>query len=219
MLHQHAGRNAMRITIDVTELVSTSPPVWKATLSPEQVRQLSTPLGSFGGASVILIDDPQYQSARHQLAFPFGSARVLNLGASADSLIVGVAAKAASPEPAPPGLGLSLGDKSFLHALRSSRVPEDLKEAGEKLILFARELDPAGDLQHKGQRHVSFPDNWVTFQIQPQVREILVTYKGNVPNRLKPTSSARRPYSGFKLRGSQDVEEAKRVLRGAIRRS
>jgi len=209
----------MRITIDVTEMISKSPPVWKAVLPPEQVRQLSAPLASFGGSSVILIDDPQYHSARDQLAFPFGSARVLNLGASADSLIVGVTEKGASPEPAPSNPGLSLGDKSFLHALRSSRVPEDLKEAGEKLIAFARELDPAGDLQQKGQRYVSFPDNWVTFQIQPQVREILVTYKGNVPNRLKATSSARRPYSGFKLRGSQDVEEAKRVLRGATRRA
>lgn len=208
----------MRITIDVTEMVSKSPPVWKATLSPEQVRQLSTPLGSFGGASVILINDPEYQSARHQLAFPFGSARVLNLGVSADSLILGISEKTALSETAPSGVGLSLGDRSFLHALCSSRVPEDLKEAGQQLVAFARELDPAGDLQHKGQRYVSSPDNWVTFQIQPQVREILVTYKGNVPNGLKATSSARRPYSGFKLRGLQDVEEAKRVLRGATRR-
>jgi hypothetical protein len=208
----------MRITIDVCEMVSKSPPVWKATLGPEQVRQLSTPLASFGGSSVILIDDPEYHSARSQLAFPFGSARVLNLGVSADSLIVGIIGKAASPEPAPPSPGLSLGDKSFLHALRSSRVPDDLKDAGEHLIAFARELDPGGDLQHKGQRYVSIPDNWVTFQIQPQVREILVTYKGNVLNGLKPTSSARRPYSGFKLRGLQDIEEAKRVLRGATRR-
>jgi hypothetical protein len=208
----------MRITLDVTEMVSKAPPVWKASLPPEEVRQLSTPLGSFGGASVILIDDPEYQSARNQLAFPFGSARVLNLGASADAFILGVSEKAAASDLAPSSAGLSLGDKSFLHALRSSRVPDDLKEAGEQLVLIVRELDPAGDLQHKGQRYVSFPDNWVTFQIQPQVREILDTYKGNVKNRLKPTSSARRPYSGFKLRGLHDIEEAKRVLRGATRR-
>jgi hypothetical protein len=208
----------MRITIDVTEMVSKSPPVWKATLPPEQVRQLSTPLGSFGGVSVILIDDPEYQSARHQLAFPFGSARVLNLGASAESLILGVRDETALSESARSGPGLSLGDKSFLLALRSSSLPDNLKEAGQQLVAFVRDLDPAGDLQHKGQRYVSFPDNWVTFQIQPQVREILVTYKGNVPNRLKPTSSARRPYSGFKLLGLQDVEDAKRVLRGATRR-
>jgi hypothetical protein len=207
----------MRITIDVMEMVSKSPPVWKAMLPPEQVRQLSAPLGSFGGASVILIDGPEYQSARHQLAFPFGSARVLNLGASDESLILGVAEKTAIAESAFLSPGLSFGDKSFLLALRSSRLSDDLKEAAEQLVSFVREEDPAGDLQHKGQRYVSFPDNWVTFQIQPQVREILVTYKGYVQSRLK-SASARRPYHGFKLRGLQEIEEAKRVLRGATRR-
>jgi len=213
----------MRITIEVDESVSESPPIWKATLSPEEVRHLSSPLTSSGGASVIFVDDPEYEPKQRQLAFSFGKARVLNLGASPQAVIVG----GAQQQPAnasgeqhrgASSSGLGLGDKQMLSVIRSSKLPDDLKEAGEKLIEFVRDLDPAGDLRHEGQRYVNRQDNWVTFQIQPQVREILVTYKGNVPNRLKPTSSARRPYSGFKLRALQDLEEAKRVLRGATRR-
>jgi hypothetical protein len=213
----------MRITINIDEPVSKSPPVWKATLPPDEVRQLSPPLTSAGGASVIFVDDPDYEPKHRQLAFAFGKARVLNLGDSPQVVIVGAT-------PIGPGGGpvsadaatnkavLGLGDRQMLSLIRSSKLPDDLKDAGTQLVEFARSLDPAGDLRHEGQRYVNRQDNWVTFQIQPQVREILVTYKGSVPNRLKATSSARRPYCGFKLRGLQDIEEAKRVLRGATRR-
>ena len=79
----------MRITIEVDESVSESTPIWKATLSPEEVRHLSPPLTSSGGASIIFVDDPEYEPKQRQLAFPFGKARVLNLGASPQAVIVG----------------------------------------------------------------------------------------------------------------------------------
>ena len=212
----------MRITINVDQAVSDSPAIWTAALSPEEVRHLSPPLTAGSGPTVITVEDAEYEPRERELAFAFGKARVLNLGETSQVVIVGRTQETSLSEGQEKvlesdGRGLGPGDKHLLSALHSSKLPDDLKDTAQQLVEFVRALDPAGDLQHKPPRFVSFPDNWVTFQIQPQVREILVTYKGHVPTRLK-SASARRPYSGFKVRGLQDVEEAKRVLRGATRR-
>lgn len=214
----------MRITVEIINALSDFPAVWSAMLPPEQVRNLSTPLASVGEASIIVIEGAEYDATEHRLAFPFGGARVLNLGTTSQTVLVGASDQtsvSAGSEIAPNGVTrgppLGLGDREFLRFLCSSKVPDGLKEAGQQLAEFVRSLDPAGDLKHKPPRHVSFPDNWVTFQIQPQVREIMVTFKGAISTRLK-SASARRPYQGFKVRGLEDVEEAKRVLQGAKRR-
>ena len=169
---------------------------------------------------MLLVEHAEFDPAQERLSFPLGGARVLNLGASDEAVFVAAHLTERSvhedSSEVVANTRLGFGDRDCVQAF--ARLPEDLQEAARQIIAHIRALDPSGDLAHKSPRYVNFPDNWVTLQAQPQVREILITFKGAVDTTLK-NASARPPYQGFKVRGLIEVPEAKRVLSLAQRRA
>jgi hypothetical protein len=229
VLHQHADyvlmqEDQMRITVNIEDVTAYSASLWTGIVAPEKVRNLSSPLSSVGSPSVLLVEEPDFDEANRLLSFPLGNALVLNVGTTDEAVFIAARAEeqeeATQPTTTKVDTGtdvrLGFGDRECIRSF--DRLPDDLREAGRQLIEHVRRLDPNGDLRYKPPRFVNSPDNWVTLQPQPQVREILVTFKGSVQTHLKQSKSARRPYQGFKLRSLEDVGEAKRVLASAQRR-
>lgn len=213
----------MRITVTIENVTEQTPSLWTGSIAPESVRRLGAALSAAGKASVLLVEQAEFDAAEDRLSFPLGGARVLNLGATEEAIFVAtsdidqaveaVASRVSEPANDP---RLGFGDRDCIKAF--SRLPDELQEAARQLVAHIRALAPNGDLAHKPPRYVNFPDNWVTLQAQPQVREILITFKGAVETTLK-SASARRPYQGFKVRGLGDVPEAKRLLSLAQRKA
>lgn len=209
----------MRIMVTIENVAEQTANLWTGSIAPGSVGRLGTALSNAGGTSVLLVEDAEFDEALERLSFPLGGARVLNLGTSDEAVFVAArlmehAAPPSSAQAADHRLGF--GDRDCVKAF--ARLPDDLQQAAREIVGHIRALDPNGDLTLKAPRYVNFPDNWVTLQAQPQVREILITFKGAVDTTLK-SASARRPYQGFKVRGLDEVAEAKRVLSLAHRRA
>lgn len=218
----------MRIMVDVEEAAAIAPLIWTAAVSPENVRKLSSPLSSTGMISILLVEEARYETGANRLSFPFGSVRVLNLGTTNQAVFVSAVESASEHVPQADGsapssdaqnaneVRLGFGDRDCIRAF--SRMPVELMEVGRRLVETIRGIDPNGDFKQEGHRFVNRPDNWVTLQAQPRVREILVTFKGSVETNLK-TASARRPYQGVKVRSAEDLQEVARIFAAAKRRS
>lgn len=218
----------MRIMVNIENAVALKSDVWSASVAPANVRNLSAPLSTAGVTSVVLVEGVEFDVAARCLSFPFGSVRVLNLGSSDDALFIsgidtaGDAGAKEAPVETQTDEGssseqvrLGFGDRDCLRGF--AQMSPELQLAAQQAVEHIRKLDPSGDLQKEGQRYVNRPDNFVTLQPQPRVSDILVTFKGSVKTTLKE-ASARRPYQGFKIRGTGDVPEALRVLQLAKRR-
>lgn len=212
----------MKIMVTIENVTRYAPNVLAGSIAPDGVAKLGNALSTAGGPSVVLVEDVEFDIECSRMSFPFGAARVLNLGTTDEAVFVSAAAdwdengpSAGVDSISAPDVRLGFGDRDCVKAFH--RLPDDLQEAAQILIEHIRQLDPSGDLQHKHPRYVNAPDNWVTLQAQPQVKDILVTFKGSAKTALTP-ASARRPYQGFKVRSLDDVPEAKRVLSLAQRR-
>lgn len=216
----------MQILVTIDEANKLSTGIWSASLSPANVRQLGTPAAEVGSRSVILLDDPRYNSDTGQVAFPFNAARVLNLG-STDSTIFVAAGEdqpfSAEPQPqgadetsaAVDGPRLGLGDRQLLRM--TANFPSDMQKAAASIVEYVRELDPSGDFQRERNRYVNRRDNFVAIEPQTRNKQLLINVRGKVATQLS-TLSTFNGYTAFKLAKSDDLPQVLRAIEAATRK-
>jgi hypothetical protein len=194
--------------------------VWKARLSPAEVRLLGPNVQIAGDTTVLLLsEDVKFDASRGQLAFDPTKARLLNAGTSDSAILIGSGAR--TPTAVVPRQAtkqeLRGGDARFL-----SSLPSQLQELGESLLSAVRAKYP-GELKfyNDSGRYVETPDNFWT--IKPQGRDISfrITVRGAPESFSGVRTLAPRPdrtgYSTFKIERAGQVEELIRLL-GQVRR-
>jgi hypothetical protein len=111
-----------------------------------------------------------------------------------------------------------LGDRQFLTCLE--QVPT-LKAAGEQILRRIRERSP-GDLKRtSGRLFKETPDNFWAIEVQPRVRTLNISVRGNSGWFGKQGISIPdgwQGYSRFKVHGNADVENAVSVISAAKRK-
>lgn len=189
--------------------------VWKARLSPAEVRLLDPRAESAGAITVLLLsDEPGFDIKRKQLSFDPSKAKLLNAGTSDTAILVGglptntqpIRSKGAAP------VALGSGDSRFL-----SSLPSHLNELGTKLLQAARSKYP-GDLTfyEASGKYVEAPDNFWTIRPQPRDESFRITVRGRPESFKAPATLELKPdmtgYSSFKVERIGQVEEFLRVL-------
>lgn len=190
--------------------------VWKAQLSPSELRFLDPKASSVGSMTVLfLYEAPAYDPTLHQLSFDPASAKVVNAGTTDDAILI-ANSKRASPTDqhlAPARLlKAGAGDARFLHAL-----PSQLQELGRAIVEAVRS-DYPGDLvfYEASGKYVEAPDNFWTIRPQPRDESFRITVRGR-PESFGPVKSLEiKPdmtgYSSFKIERQGQIDELLGVL-------
>ena len=189
--------------------------VWKARLSPAEVRLLGPNAQTAGDTTVLLLSEGmRFDATRGQLAFDPTKAKLLNAGTSDYAIFIGGAAVAATLPTAkavtpPEARG---GDARFLASL-----PSQLQELGN-LLLSAVRARYQGELKYfeDSGRYIETPDNFWT--IKPQARDVSfrITVRGTPDSFSDAAVLAPKPdrtgYSTFKVERTGQIEALVRLL-------
>jgi hypothetical protein len=189
--------------------------VWKARLSPADLRLLDPRAESNGAITVLLLsDDPRFDVEKKQLSFDPSKVKLLNVGTSDTAILVGGVPTDTTPIRstglAPAAIGS--GDSRFLNAL-----PSHLNELGTKLLQGVRRKYP-GDLTfyETSGKYVEAPDNFWTVRPQPRDESFRITVRGRPESFKVPATLELKPdmtgYTSFKVERIGQIEEFLRVL-------
>ncbi len=203
----------MRVTVDGAK--RTLDGVWRAKLSPRETGVFGPCDSRHGDWSVIAVAGP-VDLDEGALSFDPSAARLLNVGATEQAIILAsVTEGAEAPPPNAPVATPRGGDAHFLENL-----PPELHPLGQSLLAAVRNHF-AGQLKFhpKSRKYVETPDNFWTVTIQPRVRALQITIRGEPESFRKPQRLELKPdmksYSAFKVRGEQDLDEALAIIRQA----
>lgn len=212
----------LRVTIEGVDRLSDG--VWMAKLPPSDSDVFGPCSTRSGDWTVVLFDDaPQYDSARRILSVEPRRARLLNVGASDQAIMLGPLAVTAGRESASPsitgpgssGQPQSIGDQRFLDALT-----EELAPLGRQLLVEVRRHF-RGELKfyHDSRRFVETPDNFWTVKVQPRDQSLSITVRG-LPEffgtlRTLQLVQERSRYSRFKVARPDQLSDAISVIRKA----
>lgn len=183
--------------------------IWKANLSPAEVRLLGMSASAAGEKTVVLLDGlPKFERAESRLVFDPAAARLLIAGSSSEAIFIssgkGVTTNRDTRSPS--------GDGAFL-----SSLPSDLRELGQAVLSVVRSKF-SGELRFypKSGRYVDTPDNFWTVKPQPRDISFRITVRGvpesfsGVPSlELKADQSG---YSSFKISTERQLQAFARVL-------
>lgn len=212
----------MQIQVTIDEAVEVSTGVWSADLSPANVRQLGKPSADAGGRSILVINEPDYDSGAKRLAFSINAAHVLNVGTSNRALFVSAAepedtsadsAKSQESSDAKPRLGA--GDGLLLKSIEA--FPEPIRNAAINVLERVRQLDPGGDFRRHKNRFVNRRDNFVAIEPQTRLHQLLINVRGKVETPL-PQLSTFNGYTAFKLSAPSDLAQVLRAIEAATRK-
>lgn len=206
----------MRVII---EQVSKGPDnIWAASIDPQRLIRLATPLRQGGRLNVVLVTHPAYDPGSHSLQFDLDTAILLNLGNTFDSVLIDSKEGASGqvmPTPEGSERERAQGDLNFLKDL--SRLPEPVKLLGEKLLTKVRESFP-GELTYaeKSGKYVETPNNFWVVRIQPRAKSLRIVVFGG-PERhgeLKTITLKKdqNGYSNFLIDSQHQLAEAVSVI-------
>ena len=195
--------------------------IWKARLSPSEIRFLDPKAENAGPFSVLLLtENPTFDREGRSLSFSPSGVKLLNAGTSDTAILIGAAASTARRRAFPestPGSNIS-GDQKFLESL-----PASLKALGEKLLKEVRSLFP-GDLAYyaKSGKFVQAPDNFWTIRPQPRDESFRITVRGRPESFADKGSLDIKPdmnsYSSFKVKECSQIDDLLRVLKQVRRK-
>lgn len=194
--------------------------VWKARLSPAEVRLLGPNAQASGDTTVLLLSEgAKFDAARGHLAFDPTKAKLLNAGTSDSAILIGTTGPSGGPAPVKTALPHEArgGDARFL-----SSLPSHLKELGAVLLSAVRSRYP-GELKffEKSGRYVDTPDNFWTIKPQPRAESFRITVRGTPDLFQDFKSLAPKPdqtgYSTFTVERTSQVDLLVRLL-GTVRR-
>jgi len=206
----------MGMIISVRDVQQLDVTVWKAQLSPQEIRFLGTKPFNYGNVSILLLaESPSFDKEKSILYFSPTNVHVLNLGSSPETIIVEAnPTETICPEnefKAPTG-SLNKGDAHFMKEL-----PTSLKQLGSA-ILHAVRADFPGELKlfPKSGKYVETPDNFWTIRPQGRDQSFRITVRGGPGNFDSPKSLVLRPdmtgYSSFKVSNSSQIGELVSIL-------
>jgi len=204
----------MRVTVDGAKKILDG--LWRAKLSPCETGLFGPSDSRHGDWSVIAVAGPVHLEENASLSFDPSAARLLNVGATEQAIILATVSESAEPpQPAAPVAAPRGGDAHFLENL-----PSELRSLGEALLSAIRSHF-AGQLRFhpKSRKYVETPDNFWTVTIQPRVRALQITIRGEPESFSKPRhvelKHDMKSYSAFKLRSEQELSEALSIIRQA----
>lgn len=207
----------MAISLTIPNVSVLDSGVWKAKLSPDDLRFLGGNATRLGPVSVLLLlDDVSFDRASSQLSFNPAQARVLNLGSTDSAVILESRTQAdgaQQTEPSgPQGEHVLGGDSDFLSAL-----PSNLRAFGAQLLTTVRANYP-GALKYfpKSGKYVETPDNFWTVRIQTRDESFRITVRGRPDDFLPPgtiqLSRDMTGYSSFKLSAPSQLTDFVKIL-------
>lgn len=210
----------MALLFQVDEATQLGDGVWRARLSPSEVRLLDPRAEGIGGVTILLLTDaPKFDAATQHLSFDPSKAKLLNAGTSDIAILIGGATTSTKELGAKSGgaAPLSSGDSRFINA-----IPAHLCDLGTKLLSEVRRKYP-GDLTYyeASGKYVDAPDNFWTIRPQPRDGSFRITVRGRPASfdgsgtlKIKPDMPG---YSSFKIERVAQIEEFMQVL-GQVRR-
>jgi hypothetical protein len=197
--------------------------VWLLPLAPHEVRQLGEVKTAVGELSVILVNQPSFNTGTREFRFDATEVTVLNVGTLAQAVALSIGS-VAPVEPlkgsTTPASSLGLGDKEFI-TLAERELEGGLREAARKILTEVRAQYP-GDLKRGLRMNFNnVPDNFWGIIIQPRARSLLLTVRGT-PDRFQPSSLNLKPnrasYTRFIVDRLEQVDETLRIIRSARRK-
>jgi hypothetical protein len=206
----------MGMMISVRDVQQLDVTVWKAQLSPQEIRFLGTKPLNYGNVSILLLaETPSFDREKSTLHFSPTNVHVLNLGSSPETIIVEAKPREiVRPEKelrAPNG-PLNKGDAHFMKEL----VPS-LKQLGAAILHAVRANFP-GELKlyKPSKKYVETPDNFWTIRPQGRDQSFRITVRGTPESFDSPKSLVLKRdmhgYSSFKVSNSSQIEELMSIL-------
>ncbi|WP_321335130.1 hypothetical protein [Breoghania sp.] len=211
----------LKVSVDRVEQVAKG--VWFSDLPPHQVRMFGNCDSASGTRSVILLNAAEFDPASESLMFEVEDATVLNVGSSANTLVV-------LSRPFDESLSegsisgdsvMSRGDREFLEQCRSD-LPDHMNRAASALLAGVRARSP-GELKRgqSGRNFSDTPDNFWYVIVQPRVEQLSITVRGPVETFDGATHLPVKDDRGntlFKVSGEQDVDAALNLIFRAKRK-
>jgi hypothetical protein len=198
--------------------------IWFVGVEPRDLRYLGACQNSIGEISVVLVANPIYKESQKRLEFEPSSARLLNIGNSTKTIIIGIGIETEISIPDKfPETQLKPGDANFIKELKEKI--SNLASLGEKLLAEVRRYNPVGELNREGKRFVERPDNFWTVTIQPRKRALFITVRGR-PERFSGVFSGdsgiepkkdRPGHTGFAINDDKQLDDAFKIIRHAKR--
>ncbi len=204
----------LRVVVDGARQLD--PGIWLLDLAPHQVQLLGECRDSRGQRSILMVDDPEFDSDKGELEFDADRAWPINIGVSSEAVAIAVRREQVS-------VGQTLSDDNRLsygpgdqEFLRNTNLLDTApKTAARKLLDGVRSRSP-GDLQRGKRRNFkNTPDNFWYVIVQPQAQALSITVRGR-PARFGRSNlelkDDRPGYTRFQLRSVNDVDEALRLI-------
>jgi len=205
----------MGMMISVRGVQQIDDAVWKAQLSPEEIRFLGTKPFNYGNLSILLLTEtPPFDKERGILQFSPTNVHVLNLGASPETIIVETKSREImQPEKEVRGRSgfLNNGDANFINEL-----PSFIKQLGTAILQAVR-TDFPGELKlSPSGKYVETPDNFWTIRPQPRDQSFRITVRGRPDSFGNPKSVVLKHdmsgYSSFKVSNLSQIEDLISIL-------
>lgn len=212
----------MALMVQIRDARQLDDGIWKARLSPSEIRFLDPKAENVGPCSILLLNEaPAFDRESRALSFDPSAVKLLNAGTSDTAILIG-AAVAGPHQPVgsktSPQTSTGSGDQKFLQSL-----PPNLKDLGVELLREVRAGFP-GDLAFypTSGKYVQAPDNFWTIRPQPRDQSFRITVRGR-PETFSNAGSLHikadmGSYSSFKIEGASQIEDLIRVLKQVRRK-
>ncbi|MEI4481845.1 MULTISPECIES: hypothetical protein [unclassified Phyllobacterium] len=196
--------------------------MWIVELPPHQVRFLGGSTTSVGSRSIIVVNSPIFDLKSKSLKFAADQATALNVGTKSQTIAIAAEFNAADQSTADYASRsiLSPGDRQFL-GLVNDLLPTDMRKAAQNLLDGVRSRF-AGNLKRGQKNNFSeTPDNFWYVIVQPQVRHLQITVRGDVDHFAGISNLPildDRGNTRFKVTGENDVPDALKLIFHAKRK-
>jgi hypothetical protein len=205
----------MALMFHIEDATQLDENVWRAQLSPSELRLLDPRAETSGAITILLLSgEPRFDSEKKSLAFDPSKAKLLNAGTSAKAIVVGGAAAnhTVRDEKVSGKSRVGSGDARFLNSL-----PRPLQDLGAKLLDAVRSKYP-GELvfYESSGKYVQAPDNFWTVRPQPRDQSFRITVRGKPESFANTGTLVIKPdmgsYSSFKVDRPTQLQDFIRVL-------
>ncbi len=211
----------MALMVQIHDARQIDEGIWKARLSPSEIRFLDPKAENTGPFSVLLLTEkPAFDRESRSLSFNPSGVKLLNAGTSDTAILIGAALSESRAATSPKASQVSAGsgDQKFLQSL-----PANLKDFGVELLREVRSHFP-GDLAFypASGKYVQTPDNFWTVRPQPRDGSFRITVRGKPDSFATTRSLELKPdmtgYSSFKVERPSQIEDLIRVLKQVRRK-
>lgn len=212
----------MALMVQIQDARQLDDGIWKARLSPSEIRFLDPKAENAGPFSILLLtENPAFDPETRSLSFDPSGVKLLNAGTSDTAILIGAAVGSPRQTVGPKAtqqVSSGTGDQKFLQSL-----PPNLRDFGAELLRKVRAVFP-GDLAFypTSGKYVQAPDNFWTIRPQPRDQSFRITVRGRPEVFSNAGSLQIKPdmgsYSSFKVERPSQIEDLIRVLKQVRRK-